>query len=41
VAENCGPHALAELRRKLQEEKAIFIIFPEGRTQAHGFNDAF
>jgi len=27
---NCGPHALAELRRKLQEEKAIYIIFPEG-----------
>jgi len=27
---NCGPHALAELRRKLQQEKAIFIIFPEG-----------
>src|SRR6266542_3514895 len=27
---NCGPHALADLRRKLQEEKAIFIIFPEG-----------
>lgn len=27
---NCGPHALAELRRKLQDEKAIFIIFPEG-----------
>jgi 1-acyl-sn-glycerol-3-phosphate acyltransferase len=27
---NCGPHALGELRRKLQEEKAIFIIFPEG-----------
>jgi 1-acyl-sn-glycerol-3-phosphate acyltransferase len=27
---NCGPHALVELRRKLQEEKAIFIIFPEG-----------
>lgn len=27
---NCGPHALAELRRKLQEEKAVFIIFPEG-----------
>ena len=23
------PHALAELRRRLQEEKAIFIIFPE------------
>jgi 1-acyl-sn-glycerol-3-phosphate acyltransferase len=27
---NCGPHALAELRRKLREEKAIYIIFPEG-----------
>jgi 1-acyl-sn-glycerol-3-phosphate acyltransferase len=27
---NCGPHALADLRRKLQEEQAIFIIFPEG-----------
>jgi 1-acyl-sn-glycerol-3-phosphate acyltransferase len=27
---NCGPHALAELRRKLEEEKAIYIIFPEG-----------
>jgi 1-acyl-sn-glycerol-3-phosphate acyltransferase len=27
---NCGPHALADLRRKLQEERAIFIIFPEG-----------
>ena len=27
---NCGPHALADLRQKLQEEKAIFIIFPEG-----------
>ncbi|PYI41363.1 MAG: 1-acyl-sn-glycerol-3-phosphate acyltransferase [Verrucomicrobia bacterium] len=24
---NCGPHALADLRRKLREEKAIFIIF--------------
>ena len=27
---NCGPHALADLRRKLQDERAIFIIFPEG-----------
>jgi 1-acyl-sn-glycerol-3-phosphate acyltransferase len=27
---NCGLHALAELRHKLQEEKAIFIIVPEG-----------
>ena len=27
---NCGPHALADLRSKLQQERAIFIIFPEG-----------
>src|SRR5438552_11116264 len=27
---NCGPHALAELRRKLQGEKCIYVIFPEG-----------
>ena len=33
---NCGPHALAELRRKLQEEKAIFIIFPEGGRSRNG-----
>ncbi len=33
---NCGPHALAELRRKLQEEKAIFIIFPEGGRSRSG-----
>ncbi|HEU0207494.1 MAG TPA: lysophospholipid acyltransferase family protein [Candidatus Udaeobacter sp.] len=33
---NCGPHALAELRRKLREEKAIFIIFPEGARTRTG-----
>ena len=33
---NCGPHALAELRRKLEEEKAIFIIFPEGGRSRDG-----
>jgi 1-acyl-sn-glycerol-3-phosphate acyltransferase len=33
---NCGPHALADLRRKLQEERAIFIIFPEGRRSRTG-----
>jgi 1-acyl-sn-glycerol-3-phosphate acyltransferase len=33
---NCGPHALADLRRKLQEEKAIFIIFPEGGRSRSG-----
>jgi 1-acyl-sn-glycerol-3-phosphate acyltransferase len=33
---NCGPHALAGLRRKLQEEKAIFIIFPEGGRSRDG-----
>jgi len=27
LAEESGPHALADLRRKLQEERAIFIIF--------------
>jgi 1-acyl-sn-glycerol-3-phosphate acyltransferase len=33
---NCGPHALADLRRKLHEEKAIFIIFPEGGRSRNG-----
>jgi 1-acyl-sn-glycerol-3-phosphate acyltransferase len=33
---SCGPHALADLRRKLQEEKAIFIIFPEGGRRRTG-----
>jgi len=33
---NCGPHALADLRRKLQEERAIFIIFPEGGRTRNG-----
>src|SRR5262249_49168989 len=33
---NCGPHALADLRRKLREEKAIFIIFPEGGRSRNG-----
>jgi 1-acyl-sn-glycerol-3-phosphate acyltransferase len=33
---NCGPHALVDLRRKLHEEKAIFIIFPEGGRSRNG-----
>jgi 1-acyl-sn-glycerol-3-phosphate acyltransferase len=33
---NCGPHALADLRRKLQEERVIFIIFPEGGRSRNG-----
>ena len=33
---NCGTHALADLRRKLQEEKSIFIIFPEGGRSRDG-----
>jgi 1-acyl-sn-glycerol-3-phosphate acyltransferase len=33
---SCGPHALADLRRKLQEESAIFIIFPEGGRSRSG-----
>lgn len=45
---NCGTHALSDLRRKLHEERAIFIIFPEGgRSRSgsmmpfkHGLRDA-
>jgi 1-acyl-sn-glycerol-3-phosphate acyltransferase len=33
---NCGPHALADLRQKLQEERSIFIIFPEGGRSRDG-----
>jgi 1-acyl-sn-glycerol-3-phosphate acyltransferase len=33
---NCGPHALTDLRRKLREERAIFIIFPEGGRSRNG-----
>jgi len=33
---NCGPHALADLRRKLQDERSIFIIFPEGGRSRNG-----
>jgi 1-acyl-sn-glycerol-3-phosphate acyltransferase len=33
---SCGPHSLADLRRKLQEERAIFIIFPEGGRSRTG-----
>src|SRR5205814_2938794 len=33
---NCGSHALADLRGKLQEERAIFIIFPEGGRSRNG-----
>jgi 1-acyl-sn-glycerol-3-phosphate acyltransferase len=38
---NCGPHALADLRRKLQEERAIFIIFPEGGRSRNGSMTSF
>jgi 1-acyl-sn-glycerol-3-phosphate acyltransferase len=33
---SCGPHALADLRSKLEEEKAIYIIFPEGGRSRNG-----
>jgi 1-acyl-sn-glycerol-3-phosphate acyltransferase len=33
---SCGPHALADLRCKLEEEKAIYIIFPEGGRSRNG-----
>src|SRR5207245_1248964 len=36
VAEELWPHALADLRRKLQEERTIFIIFPEGGRSRNG-----
>jgi 1-acyl-sn-glycerol-3-phosphate acyltransferase len=32
----CGEKTLADLRRKLQEERAIFIIFPEGGRSRTG-----
>ena len=33
---NCAPHALADLRRKLDEEKCIYVIFPEGSRSRDG-----
>ena len=33
---DCGPRALSNLRRKLQEEKSIFIIFPQGARSRDG-----
>jgi 1-acyl-sn-glycerol-3-phosphate acyltransferase len=33
---NCGTHALVDLRRKLQEENCIFVIFPEGSRSRNG-----
>src|SRR6184192_4894238 len=33
---NCGTHALADLRRKLEEEKCIYVIFPEGSRSRDG-----
>jgi 1-acyl-sn-glycerol-3-phosphate acyltransferase len=33
---NCGPHTLGDLRRKLHEEKCIYIIFPEGSRSRDG-----
>jgi 1-acyl-sn-glycerol-3-phosphate acyltransferase len=33
---HCGPHALADLRRKLEEEQCIYIIFPEGSRSRDG-----
>ena len=33
---NCGPHALAELRRRLVEEPCCYILFPEGQRSRTG-----
>ena len=38
---NCGPHALAELRRKLQGRKSDFHHLSGRWTNAHRFDDAF
>jgi len=38
---NCGPHALADLRRKLETEKCIFVIFPEGSRSRDGVMKEF
>ena len=38
---NCGPHALAELRRKLQGEKCIYVTFPEGSRSRDGHMSPF
>ena len=33
---NCGPHALAELKRRLIEEPCCYILFPEGQRSRTG-----
>jgi 1-acyl-sn-glycerol-3-phosphate acyltransferase len=33
---NCGPHALADLRSKLETERCVYIIFPEGSRSRDG-----
>jgi 1-acyl-sn-glycerol-3-phosphate acyltransferase len=38
---NCGSHALADLRRKLEQEKCIYVIFPEGSRSRDGHMGTF
>jgi 1-acyl-sn-glycerol-3-phosphate acyltransferase len=33
---NCGPRALADLRRRLVEEPCIYVLFPEGARSRDG-----
>ena len=33
---NCGPHALAELKKRLLEEPCSYILFPEGTRSRDG-----
>jgi 1-acyl-sn-glycerol-3-phosphate acyltransferase len=33
---NCGPHALAQLRRRLLDEPSAYILFPEGSRSRDG-----
>jgi 1-acyl-sn-glycerol-3-phosphate acyltransferase len=32
----CGPHALAQLRRRLLEEPCAYVLFPEGARSRDG-----
>jgi 1-acyl-sn-glycerol-3-phosphate acyltransferase len=38
---NCGAHALEELRRRLVEDLAIYILFPEGTRSRDGVMATF
>lgn len=37
----CGAHAMAELRERLVEDRAIYLLFPEGTRSRDGLMGAF